>query len=44
MLVYKNTIQETSVFKTRPASEPEIFWVMGHCGLTGYEQSSIGFT
>ena len=23
------------VFKTGPASEPENFWVMGHCGRPG---------
>ena len=31
-----------SVFKTGSASEPEIFWVMGHCGSTGFEPDSIG--
>ena len=35
---------KTSVFKTGPANEPKFFWVMGHCGSTGSEPGSIGFT
>ena len=27
----------TNVFKTGPANEPEIFWVTGHYGSTGFD-------
>lgn len=31
---YRNTkFQKKTIFKTEPASKPEIFWIMGYRGL-----------
>lgn len=38
---FLDSVWRDTGFKIGPVSKPEIFWVMGHCGSTGFARVSL---